>query len=203
MGFSTALTGEWEQIKVQVEGQATDIPMLRVLTAGAPCPNPTELLQSPLASQLFDHLQKLAFDYIIFDTPPLLPVADAQILASYVQATVLVIDASKTSREALLHAKRILGRTPTMILGAVINKSQWGSKDYGNSRLYLSRMQQTQKQMTIPDTPRVESMVNTPFPATIPKDELDADSQTISPMNGVVELDHTIVLPRLQTGGDE
>lgn len=203
MGLSTTLLGMWQQLKVGIDGQETDNPLLRVLTAGVPCPNPAELLQSSQASQLFDHLKKVPFDYIIFDTPPLLPVADAQILASHVQATVLVIDTSKTPRQALLHAKRILSRTHTTILGAVINKSRWWSEAYSDGRQYLSRMRQPGTKMTIPDTPRVDGMANTPIPATIPMDGLDAVSLTIPPANGVVDPDITIVLPRRQTPKEE
>jgi capsular exopolysaccharide synthesis family protein len=115
----------WSELKVELDGQETKIPTLRVLTAGSLPSNSAELLQSSLTNQLFDHFKKVPFDYVIFDTPALLPVADAQILASYVQATVLVIDASKTPRKVLLRAKRVLNRTHATLIGAVLNKSPW------------------------------------------------------------------------------
>ena len=167
-GLASALLEMGEQIKSELEGQPTDIPTLRVLTAGVLPSNPAELLESALAEQLFDHFkQSSQFDYIIFDTPPLLPVADAQILASYIPTTILVIDASKTPRKFLLRAKRVLSRTSTRVIGAVLNKSRWAES--GDIRHYLSGLRQprTGNELTIPlDTPhgngRNISIPNTP-----------------------------------------
>ena len=80
------LFGACEQLDGKQDGQETDIPTLRLLTVGVHSNRPTELLQSPLTNQLFEHFSGAPCDYIIFDSSPLLPVADAQILASYVQA---------------------------------------------------------------------------------------------------------------------
>lgn len=125
-GLSNALLEMQTRSEQRLDGQPTEIPSLRVLTAGILPSNPSELLQSPLAHQLFNHFRNTKdFDYVIFDTPPLLPIADAQILASYIQVTILVADASKTPRKALARAKEVLNRTGTRILGVTLNKSQW------------------------------------------------------------------------------
>jgi polysaccharide biosynthesis transport protein len=125
-----------ERLEVKLDGQPTEIPTLRVLTAGLVPSNPTELLQSSLAHRIFDQFKKASqFDYVIFDTPPLLPVADVQIMTSYIQALVLVIDASRTPRKVLLRAKRLLNSLRTMPMGVVINRSPW--PDYGDIRQYL------------------------------------------------------------------
>ncbi len=193
IGLSTTLLGTWEQLKVGIGAQETDNPMLRVLTAGASAPNPAELLLSSQANILFDHLKKAAFDYIILDTCPLLPVADAQILASYAQATILVIDASKTPRQALLHAKRILSRTHTMILGVVINKSRWWSEIYSDSHQYLARMQPSKTRITVPNTP----------PLTTPAEEFDIAVLETPPANSLVDPDITVTLPRRKPPKEE
>ena len=125
-GLSNALLEVRPNGQLGLDGQPTEIPSLRVLTAGILPSNPSELLQSPLAHQLFNHFKNTQdFDYIIFDAPALLPIADAQILASYIQVSILVVDASKTSRKALVRAKEILNRTGTRILGVALNKSHW------------------------------------------------------------------------------
>lgn len=125
-GLSSAFLENWSQAQMDLEGQPTEIPSLRVLTTGMLPSNPPELLQSHLAHQLFNHFRNTQqFDYIIFDTPPLLLVADSQILASYIQSTVLVVDASKTSRKVLQQARQILNRTSTRIIGVALNKSPW------------------------------------------------------------------------------
>lgn len=111
--------------EVERYSQATHIPTLRVLTAGVPPANPAELLQSTQAKQVFNHFAQAPFDYIIFDTPALLSIADAQILCSRVQAVVLVVDATRTSRRILLRAKRVMNRLHTEILGVAMNRSLW------------------------------------------------------------------------------
>jgi capsular exopolysaccharide synthesis family protein len=157
-GLSNAFLEMWAQIEVGLEGQPTEIPSLRVLTAGVLPSNPAELLQSPLAQQLFKHFKETKqFDYVIFDTPPLLPIADAQILASYIPTTVLVVDASKTARKLLVRAQQVLNRTGTQIVGVVLNKSQW--LEYGDIREYLSNVQQQR--------PRADLSMSIP-PATPP-----------------------------------
>jgi len=157
LGLSNAISEIWGRVAVDLEGQPTEIPTLRVMTAGTLQPNPTELLQSPLAHQLFTHFRESQqFDYIILDTAPLLPIADTRILASYVQATVLVVDASKTPRKILVRAKQALSKTSTRILGVALNKSYWS--DYGDIREYLGNTQQQSSKAGInmvmpPNTP--------------------------------------------------
>lgn len=164
-GFSNAFLELWTPMQPELEGQPTEIPSLRILTAGVLPSNPSELLQSQLAQQLFNHFKNSPkFDYVIFDTPPVLPIADSQILASYVQAAVLVVDGSKTSRKALVQAKQTLGRTGTRILGVAVNKSLW--PDYGDVREYRSTIQQR---------PRADIAVSMP-PNGTPPPNMSIDS---------------------------
>jgi len=190
-GLSSALLEKWAQIEPELYGQPTDIPTLRVLTAGVLPSNPAELLESALAQQLFDHFkQSSQFDYIIFDTPPLLPVGDAQILASYIPTTMLVIDASKTPRKFLLRAKRVLSRTNTKVIGAVLNKSRWAES--GDIRHYLSGLRQpgTDTRLTIPP--------HTPW-----KDSSSITIPDTPSVNGARDHDITITVPRVQNTRDE
>ncbi len=190
-GLSSALLEKWAQIEPELYGQPTDIPTLRVLTAGVLPSNPAELLESALAQQLFDHFkQSSQFDYIIFDTPPLLPVGDAQILASYIPTTMLVIDASKTPRKFLLRAKRVMSRTNTKVIGAVLNKSRWAAS--GDIRHYLSGLRQpgTDTRLTIPP--------HTPW-----KDSSSITIPDTPSVNGARDHDITITVPRVQNTRDE
>jgi capsular exopolysaccharide synthesis family protein len=137
-GFSTMFLEEMRSLpSPELYGQETGIPELRILPSGPPLIGSAELLQSSLAHQLFNHLQVAPFDYVVVDSPPLLPVADTQILASLVQAVLLVVDANKTPRRVLLRAKRVLGSTRARILGIALNKSPWS--DYGASQQYQDR----------------------------------------------------------------
>ncbi len=141
-GFSNALLNKPVSLNVESDTHKTSIPRLRVMTAGITSSNPADLLQSPQAMQLFDLFETTSFDYVIFDTAPLLPVADAQILTSRIPAAVLVVDVSKTSRKVLVRAKQLLNRTSTTILGTVLNKSLWS--EYGNIHEYQSYAQQSE-----------------------------------------------------------
>jgi capsular exopolysaccharide synthesis family protein len=126
IGLSTIIMGVPAQVNSVLNGQATAIPTLRVLTSGALPPNPAELLQSSLGMQLFSYFREVApFDYVIFDTPPLLALADTQILASFMHATLLIADVDKTPRRALLQTKRVLKKANARVLGVVINKCRW------------------------------------------------------------------------------
>ena len=124
-GLSNVFLEMWTSPRSELYGQETGIPSLRVLTSGMLPPRPAGLLQSPLAHSLFEHLKKAPFDFVIFDSPPLLPVADAEIMSSLVQSVVLVIDASKTPRRTLARAKQVLARTHARRLGIALNKSPW------------------------------------------------------------------------------
>ncbi len=154
--LASTFMGSSAEIEENLGVQPTDIPNLYVLTAGALFSDSPDMLLSLWANQFFDHLRKAPFDYIIFDTPALLPVADTQILASHVQATVLVVDATKTPRKTLLQAKRMLNRTRTTILGVVINKNHWPT--HGLIRQYLNAVPQPRT------ATRVAMLPNTPIP---------------------------------------
>jgi polysaccharide biosynthesis transport protein len=172
-GLSSVLLETWAQIEPELDGQPTDIPTLRVLPTGILPSNPAELLESPLAQQLFNHFkQSSQFDYIIFDTPPLLPVADAQILASYIPTTILVIDTSKTSRKFLLRTKRVLSRTSTRVIGAVLNKNRW--TESGEIRHYLSglRRSRTGNGLSIPLNTVLGNGRNLSIPDTLSEVEM-------------------------------
>lgn len=142
-GLSTMLLEMRNSLPLVLYSQATDIPLLRVLTSGAVLTEQTELLQPSLVRQLFEYLQETPFDYVIVDSPPLLSVADAHTLASFAQAVLLVVDAKKTPRKVLLRAKQLLAGTRTRILGVVLNKSPW--PDYKVSRKYPGKKTQRQK----------------------------------------------------------
>lgn len=167
-GLSNAFLEMWAQVDVALNGQATEIPTLRVLTAGVLPSNPSELLQSQLAQKLFEHLkQSSQFDYVILDASPLLPVADAQVLATHVDAAVLVVDISKTPRKVLTRAKQALQRAHTPILGITVNKSRW--PDYGDRQDYLGIQQRPKADLSfsIPNTPSSNGKVKVEDAVTV------------------------------------
>jgi Mrp family chromosome partitioning ATPase/capsular polysaccharide biosynthesis protein len=99
---------------------ATDVPGLRLLPSGPVPPNPAEILASSRMEQLLRILQRIA-DVVILDSPPVLPVADASVLAAYGAAVVLVVRAGATRSRAARTAKNILDQARVPGMGVVLN----------------------------------------------------------------------------------
>ncbi|KHF38252.1 CpsD/CapB family tyrosine-protein kinase [Halalkalibacter okhensis] len=109
--------------------QQTKIDNLSVLTCGPIPPNPAELLNSRRMSLVLERAQEI-FDTVILDSPPVMAVADAQILASKCDGTVLVISSGKTEKEEVKKAKEQLQNAKATILGAVLNNKKIESGSY-------------------------------------------------------------------------
>ena len=92
-----------------------------ILPVGQLPRNPTEILESTELSELVEVIKK-RFDVILFDSPPVLPVTDASLLASKVDGVVLCYEIGKTARDALLRAKVQLESVGAKILGVVLNQ---------------------------------------------------------------------------------
>ncbi|MGJ5813859.1 CpsD/CapB family tyrosine-protein kinase [Paludibaculum fermentans] len=104
-----------------------------LLQAGTPEANPTELLQAApfpgILEQLAPH-----FDWILFDTPPVAPLTDALSVARYVDATLLVIRASRTPCSAVDDALALLG--PKRVAAIVLNAAEGLNKLYDKYSSY-------------------------------------------------------------------
>jgi len=103
--------------------QDPGIDNLKILAAGPYPPHPAEILDSPQFVKLLDEVRQ-AFDIILIDSPPVLPVTDAAIIGSKVDGVVLVYYAGKAAREALLRAKIQLENVNSNILGVILNRIQ-------------------------------------------------------------------------------
>jgi len=101
--------------------QKTKYPELLIMTSGPIPPNPAELLNSQRMIQVMKEFHQEA-DVVIFDTPPILTVADATILAPRTDGTLVVVESSGTRRSALVQAIERLENTNAHIFGTVINK---------------------------------------------------------------------------------
>ncbi|WP_230931977.1 CpsD/CapB family tyrosine-protein kinase [Priestia sp. TSO9] len=109
--------------------QESEIPHLSVLTSGPIPPNPSELLASAQMVELLKEMKE-QFDMIIFDTPPILAVADAQILANQVDGTILVVSSGKTEKDAALKSKELLSSAKGKLLGVVLNNRKVEEGNY-------------------------------------------------------------------------
>jgi non-specific protein-tyrosine kinase len=93
---------------------------LALLTAGERPPNPAEMLGSQRMAGLLAKLQERA-DVVLVDSPPVLPVADAAVLAPQVDGVLLVVEAGRTRRGAAQRAVEGLHKVGANVIGAVIN----------------------------------------------------------------------------------
>jgi Mrp family chromosome partitioning ATPase len=103
------------------------------MPAGVMIKNAPEVLGSDRMLRFIEE-SKNAFDIILFDSPPVLPVADAMILASMVDGIVLVSRAKKTSRKQLQKTIDLLKSVNGPIIGGILNgiqsREQSGYREY-------------------------------------------------------------------------
>jgi succinoglycan biosynthesis transport protein ExoP len=134
-GLTSVLAGE---LALEEALHTTSIEGLRVLTAGPLPPNPPELLNSQVMLDLMDTMKDIA-DVVIFDTPPTIPVTDAQVLGSHLDGMILVVEAGQARKAAVKHAREMLERTRVRLLGVVLNKIDQNSKGYYHQYYYKGR----------------------------------------------------------------
>jgi len=96
---------------------------LWILTSGQLPFNPAKLLESRELEHLVSRL-KQEFDIILFDSPPVLPVTDASLLASRLDAVVLVYEIGRTTRDALLRTKNQLDGVGAHVSGVILNQTR-------------------------------------------------------------------------------
>ncbi len=116
-GLSNILVNE---AKLEEATNSTGIDNLDVISSGPIPPNPSELLGSRRMQLLIEEATNL-YDLVIFDTPPVLAVTDAQILGNVVDGSILVIRSGQTEYELAIKAKEALEPAAAKLLGTVLN----------------------------------------------------------------------------------
>jgi capsular exopolysaccharide synthesis family protein len=132
-GLSQVLIG---QARVRDVIQRTVDPNLLAITAGRTPPNPSELLGSERMKTLLSNLSHGPFDWIVLDTPPVLAVTDAVILAPLVNGVVFVIGAEMTRRRLAERALETIMSAPPRSAAVVLNKVDFARNKYYYSRYY-------------------------------------------------------------------
>jgi capsular exopolysaccharide synthesis family protein len=125
---------------------------LFVMSAGSIPPDPTRLLASEKMHDLMEKLQA-TFDLVIYDTPPLLGVADAYLLAANTNGVVLVAGLGKLKRSVLEQALEEIKVSGTPILGVVANKAKEESSSGSYSYYQASYKQSFSEQKPSDNTP--------------------------------------------------
>jgi capsular exopolysaccharide synthesis family protein len=133
IGLSHLLTG---QATARQAIRRTNVQNLWVMTAGLTPPNPSELLASERMKTLISNVQTGPFDWVIIDTPPVLAVTDAVIIAPWVSGVVFVIGSEMTQRRLAERAVETLLTSRPHLLGAVLNRVDIIRNKYYYSRYY-------------------------------------------------------------------
>lgn len=107
----------------------TAVPGLLVLTGGPIPPNPAELVGSKRMKRLIEEVSE-QFDVILIDTPPIVAVTDAAILAQEVDGVILVLASGEVNKDFAQRAKELLDKVGAKILGAVLNKADMKTSEY-------------------------------------------------------------------------
>ena len=124
-GLSDILSGEALPEDVLI---TNSVPRLTVLPGGRSSRTPSEMLGSARMRQLIEEL-KSRFDFILFDSPPVLTVADAIVLGPMTDGVILVIQAGKVRKRSIERAVELLHNSK--ILGFVLNRGDLVLSHYG------------------------------------------------------------------------
>lgn len=179
VGLTTLLIGRVDLADaVQQSGQAG----LDVITSGAIPPNPAELLQSKAMAALLAELRG-AYDLVIIDAPPLLPVTDAALIAAQSDGVILVVRHGKTTKDQCEQAVDRLRSVGAPLSGSVLNMVPSGPETYGYrygyeplpKRLRPSRRESPMEPSAVAAGVPIESR---PAPTAAGRPVADADSAT-------------------------
>lgn len=116
-GLSNVLT---RQATISEVAKESGTEGLHIITCGPIPPNPAELIGSKTMEAVLEEM-KLEYDMIIFDSPPVLSVADAQILSNRCDGTILVVNSGITEKDSAVKAKEALESSQANLIGTVLN----------------------------------------------------------------------------------
>ncbi len=117
-GLSSVLSGS--EAFEDVLMSSSEFPSLTWISSGAIPPNPSELLGSPRLAELLEHL-RTTNDVVLVDSPPVLPVTDALVVAQVVDYAILLVRAGQTHARAVTQALELLANVGAPVKGVVLN----------------------------------------------------------------------------------
>jgi succinoglycan biosynthesis transport protein ExoP len=138
VGLTNILSGQAEFADVVQETRHEGVDLL---ACGPLPPNPSELLASEMARQLFEELRKV-YDYVIIDSPPLLPVTDGALLSRIADGALLVVRSHRTTGDQVAQAVDNLEKADATLLGLVTvanRPAKKGSNGYYDSYYYSTK----------------------------------------------------------------
>ncbi len=137
-GLVSVILGECEP---SAATRPSGIENLSILTSGPKPSNPAELLTSPRFQVAIEKL-RADFDFVILDTPPLLAVSDASVVAPRADGVILVFRMSNKARPTAERARDMLSQLGAKVIGVVVNGSGRAKEGYGGYGGYTAEYHQ-------------------------------------------------------------
>jgi capsular exopolysaccharide synthesis family protein len=119
MGLAEAIGNE--RVSLDHVTQKMEDYNLSIITAGSSPASVHQILRSPHLEPFLQQARQ-RFDFVVLDTPPLIPVFDAAVLAKLVDGLLIVVSANRTPRKLLAEALNLLD--PAKVLGIVFNNDE-------------------------------------------------------------------------------
>ncbi|MFL6247194.1 MAG: GumC family protein [Thermoanaerobaculia bacterium] len=136
--------------------QTTDVPNLSVVLSGPIPPNPSELLASDRMKHIIEEVRS-KFAYVIFDSPPVLAVTDAIVLAASADGVVLCVHGGQTPRELVQRSAEKLRQANIPVLGAILNNLDLHQYGYTYRKSYYDYYESNDEEKAETERPRKSS----------------------------------------------
>jgi capsular exopolysaccharide synthesis family protein len=136
--------------------QATEVPNLSVVLSGPIPPNPSELLASDRMKHLIQDVRS-RYAFVIFDSPPVLAVTDAIVLAASADGVVLCVHGGQTPRELVQRSAEKLRQANIPVLGAILNNLDLHQYGYTYRKSYYDYYESNEDESRQPERPRKSS----------------------------------------------
>jgi capsular exopolysaccharide synthesis family protein len=134
---------------------STDFANLSLVPAGPIPPNPADLLSSTRMREIVFSLRNSS-GIVLIDSPPILAVPDAQILATLVDGVVLVIDPTHTRRRDVRHSRELVEKVGGKMLGVVVNRVRARGRNYYHYGVYYRPHNDHTPKAAAPPSPESE-----------------------------------------------
>jgi capsular exopolysaccharide synthesis family protein len=126
VGLTNLLVGESRLDSVV---RKLEVENLSIITSGPIPPNPSELLQSPRMQAVLAEARS-KYEYVLLDSPPVLPITDAAILSSQVDGVIMIIKSGQTRVDHAREAQQTIEKARGKLVGAVLNLVRYEGDDY-------------------------------------------------------------------------
>ena len=117
-GLSEFLSGQASENEIKY---ITNFQNVDIIFSGPSAPNPSELLEDPAFGELMKKV-RMEYDFVLLDTPPVMTVIDAAVIAKESDGAVLIVESGRVSYKAAQKALEQIRKSDCKVLGAVLNK---------------------------------------------------------------------------------